>query len=97
MEGPTPDLSTSCSPCIGNGGAQNHQARALLVASICVSIPIIDNYLFTPLVELGHLSGPVWTHRSITHLLLAGALVVALFYYVGFWKSALISYSAHLP
>jgi inner membrane protein len=70
--------------------------KPYLVALICVSIPITDNYLFTPLVKLGYLSGPVWTHRSITHSLLVGTLLVAIFYYTGFWKSALIGYAAHI-
>jgi len=70
--------------------------KPYLVALICVSIPITDNYLFTPLVKLEYLDGPIWTHRSITHSLLAGALLMAIFYYIRFWKSALIGYTAHL-
>lgn len=75
---------------------RTEKIQEYLVSVLGVSFPMIDHFLITPLITLGFLGGPIWLHRSITHSLLAGALVVAAGYVIGYWKPAMIGYSSHL-
>ncbi|PTD94205.1 hypothetical protein C9439_03920 [archaeon SCG-AAA382B04] len=75
---------------------RTEELNQYLVGVMGVSFPIIDHFFITPLIELGYIGGPLWIHRSITHSFLAGAIFVAIFYYLGYEKPALIGYSAHL-
>jgi len=67
-----------------------------LVAVAAAAFPVLDGLLLTPLVEAGHLAGPLWTHRSVTHSLVAGVAVVAVAAAVGHWKAGALGYAAHL-
>lgn len=67
-----------------------------LVAVAAVSVPMVDAYTFTPLVERGVLAGPVWVHRSVSHSLLVGVLVVVAAATVGCWRAGALGYLAHL-
>lgn len=66
------------------------------VAVVGVSFPMSDHFLLTPLVNLGYLHGPIWTHRSITHSLLAGIIFVTIAWYIGHAAAGAIGYGAHL-
>lgn len=72
------------------------RAEPYLVAILAGSVPDLDRYLFTPFLYSGHLSGPVWTHRGITHSLFAFALVVGAAWTVGHWRPAVLGYGSHL-
>lgn len=67
-----------------------------LVAILAAGLPDLDRYLFTPFLYTGYLSGPMWTHRGITHSLLAFGLFTGVAYAVGYWRPAAIAYGSHL-
>lgn len=72
------------------------RAEPYLVAILAAGLPDLDRYLFTPFIYSGYLSGPIWTHRGITHSLLAFALVVGAAHLVGHWRAAALGYGSHL-
>ena len=67
-----------------------------LVAALAAAVPDIDTFVFRPLVELGYVSSIVWTHRGLTHSLLAGLVGVALLSAVGPWRAAAIGFGSHV-
>jgi inner membrane protein len=68
-----------------------------LVGVVSVSSPMSDHYLITPLISLGFLpASPLWVHRSITHSLLAGVVIVAVFWRLGYALPSFLGYSAHI-
>lgn len=75
---------------------RTRRAEPYLVAILAASVPDLDKYLFTPFVYAGYLSGPLWTHRGITHSLLALLLFVGAAYRVGHWRAAVLGYGSHL-
>lgn len=72
------------------------RAEPYLIAILAAGIPDLDRYLFTPLLYSGYLTGPVWTHRGITHSLVAFLLFVAIARSVGHWRAAALGYGSHL-
>lgn len=66
------------------------------VAVLTASIPDVDKFVFAPLVEMGYVEGAVWVHRGITHSILFGVLLVAVFSVVGPWRAAVIGVVSHL-
>ncbi|USZ69387.1 metal-dependent hydrolase [Halorussus salilacus] len=67
-----------------------------LVAMLCGALPDLDRYVFVPFVYRGYLSGTMWTHRGITHSLVALGVVVVLAASIGQWRAAAIAYGSHL-
>jgi inner membrane protein len=67
-----------------------------LIAVLAAGGPDLDRYLFVPLIYRGYLSGPLWTHRGITHSLLLMVVVVAIAYAAGHWRAGAIAYGSHL-
>lgn len=67
-----------------------------LVVVLAASLPDLDRYLFAPFVYTGYLSGPLWTHRGITHSVVALVLVVGTAYAVGLEAPAALGYGSHL-
>lgn len=67
-----------------------------LVVILAAGLPDLDRYLFTPFIYSGHLSGPIWTHRGITHSLVALLLFVGLAHLAGEWRPAALGYGSHL-
>lgn len=67
-----------------------------LVAALAATVPDADTFVFRPLVELGYVSSIVWTHRGLTHSLLAGFVVVALLSAFGPWRAAAIGFGSHV-
>lgn len=72
------------------------RAEPYLVGVLAAALPDLDRYLFTPLVYEGYLSGPMWTHRGITHSLFAFAVLTGLGYAIGYWRPAAIGHGSHL-
>lgn len=70
--------------------------EAYLVVILAAGLPDLDRYLFAPLVYNGYLSGPIWTHRGITHSLAVMILVVWVAHAVGMWRPAAVGYGSHL-
>lgn len=72
------------------------RVEVYLIAVLTGGLPDLDRYLFTPFLYDGYLTGVIWTHRGITHSVLAFALVVGAAAYIGLWQPAAIGYGSHL-
>lgn len=72
------------------------RVEVYLIGILAAGFPDLDKYLFSPLVYGGYLSGPIWTHRGITHSLVALLLFVGAARLVGLWRPAAIGYGSHL-
>ncbi|MBZ6494108.1 metal-dependent hydrolase [Natrinema longum] len=75
---------------------RSRRAEPYLVAALAAALPDIDTFVFRPLVEFGHVGGVLWSHRALTHSLLAGILVIALCSAVGPWWAAAIGFGSHV-
>jgi inner membrane protein len=75
---------------------RTERVEPYLVAILAAGVPDLDKYLFTPLIYSGYLSGPIWTHRGITHSLFAFALFVGAAHLVGQGRAAAVGYGSHL-
>lgn len=75
---------------------RSERAEPYLVAALAAAAPDIDTFVFRPLVELGYVSGPLWTHRGLTHSLLGGVVVIVLLSSVGPWRVAAIGFGSHV-
>ncbi|MFW5919696.1 MAG: metal-dependent hydrolase [archaeon] len=67
-----------------------------LIAILTAGLPDLDRFLFTPFIYQGYLSGPMWSHRGVTHSLLAFALLTGIGYAIGYWRPAAIGHGSHL-
>lgn len=67
-----------------------------LVGALAAAAPDIDTFVFHPLVEFGYVTGVAWSHRALTHSLLAGIIVVALLSAFGPWRAAAIGFGSHV-
>lgn len=76
--------------------ARTDRVEAYLVVILAAGLPDLDRYLFSPLVYGGYLSGPIWTHRGITHSLAVLCLVIGVGHLLGYWRPAAIGYGSHL-
>lgn len=72
------------------------RVEAYLLGILAAGLPDLDRYLLSPLVYGGYLSGPIWTHRGITHSLFAMVLVVGMARLAGLMWPAAIGYGSHL-
>lgn len=72
------------------------RVEAYLVVIVAAGLPDLDRYLFTPFLYGGYLSGPIWTHRGITHSLFALLLFVGAAHLIGHWRAAAVGYGSHL-
>lgn len=75
---------------------RTERVEPYLVALLFAGVPDLDRYVFGPLIAAGHLSGPLWAHRGITHSLLAMALFVGLALLLREWRAGAIGYGSHL-
>lgn len=75
---------------------RSERAEPYLVAALAATVPDADTFVFRPLIELGYVSSVVWTHRGLTHSLLAGFVVVTLLSAFGPWRPAAIGFGSHL-
>lgn len=66
------------------------------VAVLAASIPDVDKFVFTPLLELGYLEGPIWVHRGVTHSLPFAVVLVGVLSFVGPWRAAAIGVASHI-
>lgn len=57
---------------------RNELVTPYLVAIVAVSIPTIDDFSRRYLLTKGSIGGPLWTHRSVTHSILVGQLIVGI-------------------
>lgn len=76
--------------------SRTDRVEAYLVVVIAAGLPDLDRYLFTPFLYSGYLSGPIWTHRGITHSLVALLLFVGAAHLLGHWRAAAVGYGSHL-
>ncbi|QCS41913.1 metal-dependent hydrolase [Natrinema versiforme] len=76
--------------------SRSGRAEPYLVVALAAMAPDIDTFVFRPLVEFGYVSGPLWSHRGLTHSLLGGVVVVALLAYFGPWRAAAIGFGSHV-
>lgn len=76
--------------------SRTDRVSAYLVVALAAGFPDLDRYLFSPLLYAGYLSGPLWTHRGITHSLAALLLVVVVAWTIGYHRAAAIGYGSHL-
>lgn len=76
--------------------SRTDRVEAYLVVVIAAGLPDLDRYLFTPFIYSGYISGPIWTHRGITHSLFALLLFVSVAHLIGHWRAAVIGYGSHL-
>ncbi|GAB3680762.1 hypothetical protein GCM10028857_03910 [Salinarchaeum chitinilyticum] len=75
---------------------QKREPEPYFVAVLAASIPDIDKFVFTPLIELGYVDGPIWFHRGVTHSIFFAVLLVTVFAYFGPWRAAVIGVASHL-
>ena len=76
--------------------ARSDRVEGYLVVVIAAGVPDLDRFMFTPFIYQGYISGPIWTHRGITHSLLALLLFVGAASYLGLWRAAAVGYGSHL-
>lgn len=76
--------------------SRSERVEPYLVAALAAAVPDVDTFVFRPLVEFGYVGGVLWSHRALTHSLLAGIVVVALFAFVGPWWAAAIGFGSHI-
>ncbi|WP_222918207.1 metal-dependent hydrolase [Natrinema sp. SYSU A 869] len=67
-----------------------------LVSALAAAFPDIDIVIFPLLADLGYGEGILWSHRALTHSLLAGVVVVGLLAYFGPWRAAAVGFGSHL-
>lgn len=75
---------------------RSERPEPYLVAALAATVPDADTFVFRPLIELGYVSSVAWTHRGLTHSLLAGVVVVALLSAFGPWRAAAIGFGSHV-
>lgn len=75
---------------------RSERPEPYLVAALAATVPDADTFVFRPLIELGYVSSVAWTHRGLTHSLLAGFVVVALLSAFGPWRAAAIGFGSHV-
>jgi inner membrane protein len=76
--------------------SRTDRVEAYLVVVIMAGLPDLDRYLFTPFIYSGYISGPIWTHRGITHSIFALLLFVSVAHLIGHWRAAVVGYGSHL-
>lgn len=76
--------------------SRTDRVDAYLVVIVAAGVPDLDRYLFTPFIYSGYLTGPIWTHRGITHSLFALLLFVGAAHLIGHWRAAAVGYGSHL-
>jgi inner membrane protein len=76
--------------------SRTDSVEAYLVVIVASGLPDLDRYMFTPFIYSGYLSGPMWTHRGITHSLFALLLFVGAGHLLGHWRAAAVGYGSHL-
>jgi inner membrane protein len=67
-----------------------------LVTTLAAAVPDIDIVVFPLLTDLGYVDGILWSHRGLTHSLLAGVVVIALLSAFGPWRAAAIGFGSHV-
>ncbi|QRV14506.1 metal-dependent hydrolase [Haloterrigena salifodinae] len=75
---------------------RSERSEPYLVAALAAAVPDVDTFVFRPLIELGYVSSIVWTHRGLTHSLLAGVVIVGLLSAFGPWRAAAIGFGSHV-
>lgn len=75
---------------------REREPEPYFVAVLAASIPDADKFIFSPLYRLEYVDGIIWFHRGITHSLLFGVLLVAVFATVGPWRAAVIGVVSHI-
>jgi len=75
---------------------RSRRPEPYLVAALAATVPDSDTFVFRPLTELGYVTGALWSHRGLTHSLLGGIIVVALFSYFGSRQAAAIGFGSHI-
>ncbi|ELY67582.1 metal-dependent hydrolase [Natrinema versiforme] len=75
---------------------RSERAEPYLVAALAAAGPDIDTFVFRPLIQLGYVSGPLWSHRGLTHSLVGGVVVIVLLSSVGPWRVAAIGFGSHV-
>lgn len=76
--------------------SRTDRVEAYLVVVVAAGLPDLDRYLFTPFIYSGYISGPIWTHRGITHSLFALLLFVGASHLIGHWRAGAVGYGSHL-
>ncbi|MDF9744239.1 metal-dependent hydrolase [Natrinema salsiterrestre] len=75
---------------------RSNRPEPYLVTALAAAFPDIDIVLFPLLADFGYEAGVLWSHRALTHSLLAGVVVVGLLSVFGPWRAAAVGFGSHI-